>query len=329
MKGKGRPDIAVVIPCFDEEVGVASVVDDFRREFPDARILVIDNGSQDRTVERARAAGAEVVTEPRRGKGRAIATAFGLLDEDIVIMVDGDGSYPAEGAGILLAAYRNDPVDMVTGIRTSDRPEVAHRPLHLLGGSAFSLAFRLAFHYEPADLFSGLRLFSKRFYKNVPVLFRGFELETELTVQAVAKGFRHIEVPIPFRERAQGSSSKLRTVRDGVRIIRLMIVLVRDYRPVLFFGGLAALFLVAGLAAGSLPIYEYMMTRMVGRFPLAILAASLMNLALFTFLTGIMLESGLRHRRESYEVTLRNFRSESATPPDLELVVSRRDAGRS
>jgi glycosyltransferase involved in cell wall biosynthesis len=324
-----RRAVAVVIPCLDEELGVAAVVADFRRELPEARILVIDNGSRDRTVERARAAGAEVVAEPRRGKGRAIATAFGLLDEDIVIMVDGDGSYPAEGARILLESYRRDPVDMITGIRTTDRPETTHRPLHLLGGSAFSLAFRLVFHHDPADLFSGLRLFSKRFYKNVPVLFRGFELETELTVQAVAKGFRHAEVPIPFRERAEGSFSKLRTVRDGARILRLMVVLARDYRPLLFFGTIAALFFLAGLAAGSLPIYDYLQTRMVGRFPLAILAASLMNLSLFTFLTGIMLESGLRHRRESYEVALRNFRSDPTPQPDLELVAGRRDAGRS
>ena len=160
------------------------------------------------------------------------------------------------------------------------------------------------FHYEPGDLFSGLRLFSKRFYKNVPLLFRGFELETELTVQAVEKGFRLAEVAVPFRERALGSASKLRTVRDGVRILRLLFVLSRDYRPLVFFGVIALVFFAAGLAAGSLPVYEYYQTRLVGRFPLAILAAGLMNLSLFTLLTGVMLESGLRHRRESYQVAL-------------------------
>jgi hypothetical protein len=151
-------------------------------------------------------------------------------------------------------------------------------------------------------------VFSKRFYKNVPVMFRGFELETELTVQAVTKGFRFSELAIPFRERAAGSSSKLRTIRDGARILRLLLVLFRDYRPLLFFGTVSLLFFLAGLAAGSLPIYEYIQTRMVGRFPLAILAASLMNLSLFTLLTGVMLESGLRHRREAYEIALRKYR---------------------
>jgi glycosyltransferase involved in cell wall biosynthesis len=301
--------LAILIPCLDEELGIASVVADFHHEFPDARILVIDNGSSDATAEKARAAGAEVLLEPRRGKGRATAAAFALLHEGLVLMVDGDGSYPAEGGRRLLATYEKDPADMITGVRTVETPTDAFRPLHRLGGTAFAWVFRLVFQYEPRDLFSGLRLFSNRFYKNVPVLFRGFELETELTVQAVEKGFRLAEVDVPFRERAEGSSSKLRTVRDGLRILRLLVVLVRDYRPLLFFGAIACAFFLAGVAAGSLPVYEYYRTRLVGRFPLAILAASLMNLSLFTLLTGVMLESGLRHRRESYQVALRNYKA--------------------
>jgi hypothetical protein len=198
---------------------------------------------------------------------------------------------------------------MITGIRTPESAQAAFRPFHRFGGAAFAWVFRLVFHYEPGDLFSGLRLFSKRFYKNVPLLFRGFELETELTVQAVEKGFRLAGVSVPFRERAEGSSSKLRTVHDGVRILRLLFVLSRDYRPFLFFGTVAFMFFVAGLTAGSLPIYEYYKTRLVGRFPLAILAAGLMNLSLFTLLTGVMLESGLRHRRESYQIRLRNYKA--------------------
>jgi glycosyltransferase involved in cell wall biosynthesis len=303
------PTLAILIPCLDEERGVAKVVTDFRREFPSARILVIDNGSSDATAEKAREAGAEVLLEPRRGKGRAIATAFALLQEDRVLMVDGDGSYPVEGARRLLETHEKEPADMITGIRSPEASAAAFRPFHRLGSAAFAWVFRLVFRYEPGDLFSGLRLFSLRFYKNVPLLFRGFELETELTVQAVEKGFRLAGVDVPFRERAEGSSSKLRTVRDGLRILRLMFVLVRDYRPLLFFGAVACVFFLAGLAAGSLPVYEYYRTRLVGRFPLAILAASLMNLSLFTLLTGVMLESGLRHRRESYQVALRNYKA--------------------
>jgi glycosyltransferase involved in cell wall biosynthesis len=303
----GPPSLAILIPCLDEELGIAGVVAEFRAAFPAARILVIDNGSTDATAERARSAGAEVLPEPRRGKGRAIATAFALLKEDLVLMVDGDGSYPVEGALRLLEAHAKEPSDMITGIRGAEASASAFRPFHRLGSAAFAGVFRLVFRYAPRDLFSGLRLFSKRFYKNVPLLFRGFELETELTVQAVEKGFRLSEVDVPFRERAVGSASKLRTLRDGFRILRLLVVLVRDYRPLLFFGAVAALFFLAGLAAGSLPVYEYYETRLVGRFPLAILAASLMNLSLFTLLTGVTLESGLRHRRESYQVALRNY----------------------
>ena len=303
------PTLAILIPCLDEERGIAGVVTDYHREFPDARILVIDNGSSDATAERARSAGAEVLLESRRGKGRAIATAFDLLHEELVLMVDGDGTYPAEGARRLLEAHRNEVADMITGVRSADGSPAAFRPLHRLGSAAFAWVFRLVFHYAPKDLFSGLRLFSNRFYKNVPLLFRGFELETELTVQAVEKGFRLTEVAVPFRERAEGSSSKLRTVRDGFRVLRLLFVLFRDYRPLLFFGGIAGLFFVAGIAAGSLPVYEYYRTRLVGRFPLAMLAAGLMNLSLFTLLTGVMLESGLRHRRESYQIALRNYKT--------------------
>ena len=308
MTVSSRSSVSVLVPCLDEELAIADVIADLRRELPDARILVIDNGSADATAARAREAGAEVISEPRRGKGRAVVAGFTLLEEDIVIMLDGDGSYPAQGARLLLEAHRRAPVDMITGVR-STAAATAYRPMHRLGSAVFARVFRLIFDHEPGDLFSGVRLFSKRFYKNVPILFRGFELETELTVQAVEKGFQLSELPVPFRARAAGSSSKLHTVRDGLRVLRLLLVLFRDYQPLMFFGATALVLFLAGLAAGSLPIYEYFTTRLVGRFPLAILAAGLMNLSLFTLLTGLMLESSLRHRRESYQITLRNYRA--------------------
>lgn len=298
--------LCILIPCLNEELGVGAVVEEFRREFPWARVLVVDNGSTDATAERARAAGAEVTVELNRGKGVAVCKGLSLIDEDLVVMVDGDGSYGADAARLLYESYVEAPADMLTGIRQA--PDDAFRPLHQVGGVVFSLALRLAFGCDAKDVFSGLRLFSKRFYKNVPILFRGFELETELTIQAVDKGFGMRELPIPFRQRAAGSVSKLRTVKDGLRILRLIVVLFRDYRPGVFFSIVAGIFCVAGLAAGFLPVWEYLHTRMVGRFPLAILAAALMNLAAFTFLTGLVLESGLRHRREAHQTELRRFR---------------------
>jgi glycosyltransferase involved in cell wall biosynthesis len=300
--------LAVLIPCLNEEKGITSVVSEYRLAFPGARILVVDNGSTDGTASAARAAGADVVQETRRGKARAVATALSLIDEDLVLMVDGDGTYPAEGARLLFPLCEQG-ADMATGLRTpgADRP-AAFRRFHRGGSALFHGAMRFVFGYAPGDLFSGLRLFSRRFYKNVPILFRGFELETELTIQAVEKGFRVAEAAVPFRERAGGTASKLHTVRDGIRILRLILVLFRDYRPFEFFGLVSAIFFMAGLTAGFLPVREYFQTHLVGRFPLAILAAALMNLALFSLLTGVMLESGLRHRREAWQIQLRNFR---------------------
>ncbi len=300
--------LVVLIPCLNEEEGIASVISEYRREFPQARILVVDNGSTDGTAPAARAAGATVIREPQRGKARAVATALNLIDEDLVLMVDGDGTYPAEGARLLFPLCEGG-MDMATGVRTPDGDQsTVFRRFHRGGSTLFRVAMRFIFGYAPGDLFSGLRLFSRRFYKNVPILFRGFELETELTVQAVEKGFRVAEISVPFRGRTRGTRSKLRTVRDGIRILHLILVLFRDYRPFEFFALIAACFFVAGLAAGFLPVREYFQTHLVGRFPLAILAAALMNLALFSLLTGIMLESGLRHRREAWQIQLRNFR---------------------
>lgn len=297
--------ICVLIPCLNEEHGIAGVVTDFRTAFPAARILVVDNGSTDRTSERASQAGAEVMTESRRGKGQAVVSALQQVREEVLILVDGDGSYPAEGAVRMLEAFRLRRADMVVGIRSAVEQEGVYRPFHQLGGAAFSGALSMVFAHSPRDLFSGLRLFSRRFYRNVPLLFRGFELETELTIQAIEKGFAIEEVDIPFTTRAAGSSSKLRTLRDGSRILRLVVVLFRDYRPMWFFGLIGTLFFLAGLASGWVPVLEYLRTGLVGHFPRAILAAGLMNLSLMTFLTGVTLESGLRHRREAYQIELR------------------------
>ena len=305
--------VTILIPCLNEELGIQSVVTNFRGRFPTSRIIVVDNGSTDLTATRARAAGAEVVVERKRGKACAVQSCLARISSDIVIMVDGDGSYPVEGAQKLIELFMREPFDMINGIR---KPMIdgasPFRPLHLAGTSAFARVLELVFDYKSRDLFSGLRLFSRRFYKNVPIHSRGFELEMELTIQAVDKGFTMAEVEVPFKDRAAGSVSKLRTVRDGFRILRLLLVLFRDYRPLIFFSMLSAIFFAFGLLAGSLPIYEYLTTRQVGRFPLAVLAAALCNLAAFTFFTGVLLESNLRHHREEFQLELRKFEQPSA-----------------
>jgi glycosyltransferase involved in cell wall biosynthesis len=308
------PSLTILIPCLNEEVGVASVVREYATAFPQADILVVDNGSEDGTAAAARSAGATLITEKRRGKARAVATALASIDTDLVLMVDGDGSYPAEGALLLLQEYLREPVDMITGIRSAQNATQVFRPMHQWGMSVFAAVLNFVFRFKPLDLFSGLRLFSRRFYQHVPVLSRGFELEIELTIQAVDKSFSMTEIPVPFRGRTDGSDSKLRTVRDGLRILRLLVVLFRDYRPLAFFGTIGAIVATAGLAAGSAPISEYFHTGLVNRLPLAVLAASLMTLSIFVGLAGVLLEANLRYHREAYHIQIRKFRAPVQRP---------------
>jgi glycosyltransferase involved in cell wall biosynthesis len=305
------PSVTILIPCHNEAKSVASVVNEYRLALPGAGILVVDNSSTDSTCEAAAACGVGVICEPRRGKARAIITALEQIDSDLLIMVDGDGSYPAEGARILFEHYCTQPADMITGIRFTEAGNgEIFRPLHQVGTSLFGRVLDLVFGFRSGDIFSGLRLFSKRFYQNVPILSRGFELELELTVQAIDKGFLIAETPVPFRARTAGTNSKLRTVRDGVRIARFLLVLFRDYRPLVFFGTAASLIALSGLAAGILPVLEYFRTGLVGRFPLAVLAASLMILACLALQTGLSLESSLRYHREVYQNRIRSFMRE-------------------
>ncbi len=311
------PSITILIPCLNEELGIASVVREYSTVFPTADILVVDNGSDDATASTARSAGATVITERRRGKATAVATALAMIDTDLVLMVDGDGSYPADGARLLLDEYLREPVDMVTGIRSAQRANEVFRPMHQWGMSIFADVLNFVFGFKPLDLFSGLRLFSRRFYKHVPVLSRGFELEIELTIQAVDKSFAMTEIPVPFRSRAEGSESKLKTVRDGTRILRLLLVLCRDYRPLGFFGGIAGLMAVLGLAAGSLPVIEYLGTGLVNRLPLAVLSASVMTLSIIISLVGLLLEANLRYHREAYHIQLRKFGAPAVREPAL------------
>lgn len=303
------PSLTILMPCLNEERQVALVVAEYRTAFPRAEVLVVDNGSEDGTAAAARSAGAAVITEKRRGKARAVATALAAIDTDLVLMVDGDGSYPAEGASLLLTQYLREPADMISGIRSAQNASNVFRPMHQWGMSIFAAVLNLVFRFKPLDLFSGLRLFSRRFYQHVPVLSRSFELEIELTIQAIDKGFSMMEIPVPFRSRANGSTSKLKTVSDGVRILRLLLVLFRDYRPLAFFGTLSALSAAFGLAAGSLPVIEYLRTGLVNRLPLAVLAASLMILSMLIGLVGLLLEANLRYHREAYHIQLRKFRA--------------------
>ncbi|MDR0533004.1 MAG: glycosyltransferase family 2 protein [Verrucomicrobiales bacterium] len=301
------PTLTLVIPCHNEARAISKVIQEFRQTFPDCNIVVINNASDDETEVLAKKIGAQVINEPRKGKAQAMLKAFEEIQTDLIIMVDGDGSYPAEGAKLLLERWQNNPCDMLTGIRCSTGDGNVFRPMHQWGSNLFAWFVNVAFKQKTADVFSGLRLFSKRFYKNVPVLARGFELEMELTIQAIDKGFSREEINIPFRQREEGTVSKLKTVTDGFKILKNLVFLFRDYKPLVFFAIFSACFFIAGLVAGLPPICEYFQTRLVGRFPLAILAAALMNLSLFTLLTGMISQANLRYHREAFQIRLRNF----------------------
>ncbi len=293
------PRVVVVIPCRDEATTIGRVVGQFRAALPDAEILVVDNASQDDTAGVARAAGARVVKESRLGKGFALLAGFAAASTaDYYVMVDGDDTYPADQVGALIAAAEKEGADMVVGTRLA-RPDADALPTgHGLGNRLFIALVRLLFHIRTLDLFSGYRVLSRRFLDTVPLIARGFDVEAELSVQAKAHGFHVVEVPVDYRARPAESHSKLRTVHDGFWILRGITVLFRDYRPIAFFGSLAAAFVAAGLYSGYAPIDDYIRTGLVDHLPRAVLAAGLFILAALSMAIGVLLSSINRRSTE-------------------------------
>lgn len=290
--------IAVVIPCRNEEATVAKVAGDFRAVLPRARILVVDNASTDATAARAREAGAEVVRENRPGKGFALLTGLRAAREsDYVVMVDGDDTYPAEKALEMLSAARAG-ADMVVGTRLEEAAEGALPGGHTLGNRLFIYLVRLLFGIRTRDLFSGFRILSRPFVQELPLIARGFEIEAELSMQALARAFPVTEIPVAYRPRPRESASKLHPVRDGVKILMAIFAFFRDYRPVAFFGLWALFFLVLSLAGGSLVIAQYLATGQVLRIPLAVLSAGLFILSALSLTCGILLSSINRRAAE-------------------------------
>lgn len=308
--------ISVFLPCHNEESAIGRLVRDLRELLPGVELLVVDNASTDNTYSEALAAGATVLREPRLGKANAYLTAVEWCQSDVMVMVDGDGSYPAVAVRDALRDYLREPVDLLTGVRTAAAATEAFRPMHQAGNTGFGYAFSLVMGVRPLDLFSGLRVMSRRFYKNVPVLSNGFELELELTLQAIDKAYHMREVPIAFGQRSHGTASKLRTFRDGFRILWCLLKLFRDYKPHRFFLIIASVLGALGLLAGSLPIYEYIQTSMVGRFPLAGLAAALEILAALVYLNGVSLETHRRGGREDFQLRVR---ASSPSTADMRL----------
>lgn len=295
--GSTAPTIAVLIPCHNEEVAVSKVVTDFRDALPDAIVYVYDNNSTDRTVERARAAGARVFREPIQGKGHVVRKMFSDIEADVYVLVDGDDTYLAQSARPMVHMLLNERLDMVNGTRVTEIAE-AYRRGHRFGNTMLSGMVRRTFGSRIKDMLSGYRVFSRRFVKSFPALSSGFEIETELTIHALELGMPVGEIDTPYKERPAGSTSKLRTYSDGVRILRTIVMLIKDERPLIFFS-ICGLILFVTAVGLSIPIFiEFHRTHLVPRFPTAILSTGLALLSFLSLACGLILDSVARGRKE-------------------------------
>jgi glycosyltransferase involved in cell wall biosynthesis len=293
-----KPVIAVLIPCHNEEAAIGKVVRDFRAALPQAHIFVYDNNSTDATIEEARRAGAIVRSEPLRGKGNVVRRMFADVEADVFVLVDGDDTYEAAAAPRLVERLLRDSLDMVNASRIA-ATRGAYRPGHRFGNAFLTRVVAKVFGSRLADLLSGYRVFSRRFVKSFPALASGFEIETELTIHALELRLPIAEVPVTYRERPEGSTSKLRTYSDGVRILRTILNLIKDEKPLQYFGVLCAILAALSLVLGVPVILEFLHTGQVPRLPTAVLATGLMLLAFIALACGLILETVTRGRVEA------------------------------
>ncbi len=301
---------AVLIPCYNEAATVAKVVADFRAALPDAEVYVYDNNSTDGTADLAAAAGAIVRREPMQGKGNVIRRMFREVEADCYIMADGDDTYPADYAAEMAAAVLDGSADMVVGDRLSSTYFSENkRPMHGSGNRLVRFIIRRLYHTDIHDIMTGYRAFSRRFVKLFPVMSTGFEIETEMTLHALDKRFAIAEVPVAYRDRPEGSVSKLNTVGDGLRVLRTIAVIFKNYKPMAFYGWLALLLAVVGLAFFVPVLVEYIQTGLVPRFPTLFLSLFLVLAALQSLFTGLCLDTIVEKDRRAYELRLVEFES--------------------
>ncbi len=289
--------IAVLVPCFNEEAAVATVVADFRKALPTAEIFVYDNNSSDRTMAVAREAGAEVRSERRQGKGHVVRRMFADVDADIYVLVDGDATYDAASAPRMIDTLRSNHLDMVVGFRV-DQVQAAYRPGHRAGNRMLTSFLSSVFGEAFRDILSGYRVFSRRFVKSFPVLSDGFEIETELTVHALELALPVTEVETPYYARPEGSFSKLNTWRDGFRILGTILKLYRSERPLGFFSAIGIFLMLVSIGLAIPVVVTYLEQGIVPRLPTAVLSMGLMILAVLSVSSGLVLDTVTRGRRE-------------------------------
>lgn len=289
--------VAVLIPCYNEAKPIGTVVADFRAALPDADIYVYDNNSTDNTAEVARAAGAIVRGETQQGKGNVVRRMFADIDADVYVMVDGDNTYEAKAAPALVDKLLDETLDMVSGCRVTEIQE-AYRPGHRFGNRMLTGLVAGIFGKRTKDMLTGYRVFSRRFVKSFPALSRGFEIETELTVHALELRMPIADVDTAYVDRLPGSDSKLNTIRDGFRILKMIVLLVKEERPFALFCGVGVLLGLISLTLGAPVVAEFMETGLVPRFPTAILASAIMVIGVLSVVTGLILDTVTLGRRE-------------------------------
>jgi Glycosyl transferase family 2 len=299
-------DIAILLPCYNEGLAIRTVIERFRKAIPDAKIYVYDNNSRDLSAVIARAAGAIVRSEPRQGKGFVVRRMFADIDADIYIMCDADETYDASAAPELVNTLIDQGLDMVVGARMGISG-TAYRPAHRFGNWLLTSLVRAMFGGGFSDMLSGYRVFSRRFVKSFPLMSQGFEIETELTIHSLQLEMPAIEVPSRFKDRMEGSESKLQTISDGVSILWTIIALLKQERPLLLFGLAGMVLMSFSLLLGSTVIAEYMRSGMVPHFPTAVLATGLMILAFLSFFTGLILDTVTRGRKEAKRLRYLEF----------------------
>lgn len=294
----------VFLPCYNEEQTLGKVIDDFRQYLPEAEIVVYDNNSTDQSAAIAKEKNATLYIEKRKGKGNVVKSAFNILEADIYIMSDADDTYPAEEIKKLMQPVLDGEVDMVVGTRLEKAGTKELKQLHRFGNKFIMFILNFVFRAKFKDILSGYRVMTRDFVKNVPLLSEGFEIETELTIQALERGYRVKEIPVAYRERPDGSESKIETFKDGFKIVLTIMSILRDYRPITFFFSISFILLLLGLIAGGTVLVEYIQTQFITRVPLAVLSTLLIIISFISFMTGFIV-SAINRRFEEMQVLMK------------------------
>jgi len=292
--------IAVLIPCYNEGLTIRKVITDIRNALPEATVFVFDNNSTDRTPEIAHSLDAIVVKEKRQGKGFVVQSMFRKIDADIYVMVDGDDTYDISKITDMIEMVSTDNADMVVGNRLKTYTAHAFRPLHTFGNKLVRFLINKQFKGRLRDIMSGFRVMNRSFAKNINIMSSGFEVETEMSIKALKYGYVIKEVDISYRERPEGSISKLNTFRDGILVLKTIFIIFKEYKPLLFFSAVSGLILMISLLSGYIVIDEFFKTRYITHVPLAILASGTMILSIILLITGIILDSMNRRFEEIY-----------------------------